>query len=84
VAQGATIVGFTSFRDHARLSRARLAREEAAASGAGARLVTTAKDATRWEARLDPAAGWHVAERAWRASAGWDAVWARLTDGLGL
>ena len=84
VAQGARVVGFKSFRDHARRSREALGAEEAAARAAGARVVTTAKDATRWEAALPADAAWLVAERAWRAREGWDAVWTRLVAGLRL
>jgi hypothetical protein len=76
--EGARVVGFSAYRDHHRFSAAEVAREEDAARGAGALLLTTEKDAVRIEPHAAPGAPWRVLPIRVEVEGGWDALAARL------
>jgi tetraacyldisaccharide 4'-kinase len=68
--EGAVVAGVRWFRDHHRFSASEIAALERAAAAAGARPVTTAKDAVRLEGST--AAAWLVAGMALEVDGGWE------------
>jgi len=68
---GAEVAGWSVYRDHHAFRPEELRREEKRAAAIRARPVTTAKDAVRLEASVDPEAGWLRTEIELRVEGGW-------------